>query len=85
VAGPARLVLADGARLEIPRVIVGPQGELHGAGLLLGDLENAGLVAPSGAGLELHGRYLESHPGIWRGELHTPPHSKAAAASATVR
>ncbi len=60
VAGPAELVLSGGARIEAPRVLIGPGAILRGEGLLVGDLELEGRLEPSSGGIQLRGRLLNA-------------------------
>ncbi len=77
--GPARLVLRDGARLEVPALVIGPLGEVVGSGRVEGDLVNHGSWGPTGVGIEVAGSYRAA-PGAERRSptsIHTPARTKA--------
>ena len=45
-AGMGTLNVSDGGTAQATTVVIGPLGEIHGNGFIVGNLQNSGLVSP---------------------------------------
>jgi trimeric autotransporter adhesin len=67
--GSARLILQDGAQVDVPALRICPLGELLGEGVVTSGLANDGLVLPSGAGIVVLGDFEQGPLGSLRIDL----------------
>jgi hypothetical protein len=65
VGGVGRLTVSDNATVQAATVVIGSQGEVHGDGNIIGNVENSGLVSPgnSPGSLTIEGDYLQGIAG----------------------